>query len=87
MLITLLKIWVAISHKVGVRVSLSKGNNIFVHCNGDLRYQNQKNCYYIFFHVHLCWCICALWISFGKIIWLIVKYLSTKISISSFINW
>jgi len=88
---SLLKIWVPLWYKFELQFFSFKSNNVFVHFIDGLGYWNQQICFFLLFlHVHLCWCVCALWNSFWRMGWIVVKYLSTKIATYWFdeiLNW
>jgi hypothetical protein len=77
-----LNIWVLSLQQVNVWSCSSKSYNIL--CNSleawEIGIKKSLN----FLHVHLCWCICTLWNSLFKMVWYVVKYLSTKILMSKF---
>lgn len=77
-----LNIWVLSSQQVNVCSCSSKSYNIL--CNSLEAWEIGIKNLFNFLHVHLCWCICTLWNSLFKIVWYVVKYLSTKIFMSSF---
>jgi hypothetical protein len=81
-----LKIWNVIAWKFELLSFSFKSDNIFVHLIGSFGYWNRQIGCIFFQHVCLCWCIWLLRIYVLIILWLVVKYLSTKFYISSFVE-